>query len=181
MPITGDDVDDEERLAAHAEPTKEAWKQTLADMRALAADREDEGWEVVTVGAAHTEPVSRDGGETDRYGLVYVVPDNYAEAVTDALEQGAFPRYEVYRASTGTRTFLVTELLDPDAGTAVLLAGNFERHRARGLVATTHRTGRLFTHLQTLDGTHLGAFEHEDPAKFFAEEDVRSHRPDAEG
>ena len=178
MTITGDDVDEGEQLAAHAEPNRAAWQRTVEDMEALATDREAAGWDVVAVAAAHTEPVSEDGGETDRYGLVHVVPDNEADAIAEACERGDFPRYDVYRGATETRTFLVTELVDPDAETALLLAGNFRRYGSRGLIRTSHRTGRTYTHVQLLDGTHLGTFEHDDPGKFFPDTDLAAYRPD---
>lgn len=180
MPKTGDEPDDAERVAAHAEPNKEAWAATLQEMQALAAEREDRGWDAVTVGAGHTAPVSRDAGDADRYGLVYVVPGNRAEPFREAYERGEYPRYEVYRGATETRVFLVTELVDPGVETAILLAGNFRRRDARGLVRTVRETGRMFTHVQKLDGTHLGSFEHEDYEKFFPEADLAARHPDEE-
>lgn len=167
MPRTGDDVEDAERIAANADRNREAWQRTLADMEALANEREDEGWDAVAVAAGHTAPKSRDGGGTGEYGLVHVVPGNRADAIRAACERGTFPRYEVYRGATESRVFLVTELLDPDTETALLLAGNYRRHVARGLVRTVEETGTMYTHVQKLDGTRLGSFEHDDPAKFF--------------
>lgn len=167
MTKTGDDVDDAEQLAAHADVNKDAWQRTLDDLQGLEADREAQGYDVVAVAAGHTAPTPPDGGDTDRYGLVHVLPSNVAEAVATACDAMSAPDYEVYRASTETRVFLVTELLDADAERAILLAGNYRRQDARRLVRTAAETGRMFTHVQTLDGTHLGSFAHGEPAKFF--------------
>lgn len=175
MPETGDDADYAEQIAAHADVNKDAWQRTLDDMRSLEADREAEGFDVVAVAAGHTAPKSRDAGETDLYGLVYVVPGNDAEAVAAACDAMTDPSYEVYRASTETRVFLVTELLDPDAGQVLLLAGNYRRHPARGLIRAAKDTGQMFTHAQKLDGTHLGSFAHEGPEKFFPAADFAAH------
>jgi hypothetical protein len=172
MPSTGDDVDRAEMLAAHADTNRDAWQQTLDDMGALEAEREGEGYDAVAVAAGHTAPKSRDAGDTDQYGLVHVVPGNVAEALASAYVEVAEPEYEVYRAATETRVFLVTELRDPDSGIAILVAGNYRRYDARGLVRTARETGRMFTHLQKLDGTHLGSFAHDDPEKFFPPADV---------
>lgn len=178
MPTTGDGVDDADQVAAHADRNRNAWQRTLDDMEALAAELDDDGWAVVTVAAGHTAPKSRNVGDTDEYGLVHVVPGNRAEALTEACYRGTFPRYEVYRGSTETRVFLVTELLDPDVETAILIAGNFRRRDARGLVRTVDETERMYTHLQKLDGTRLGSFEHDDYGKFFPQADLAAHDPD---
>lgn len=180
MPETGQDVEDVERIAAHADRNKDAWQRTLEDMRTLEADREAEGYDVVAVAAGHTAPKSHDAGDTDLYGLVHVVPGNFADAVAAACDAMADPAYEVYRASTETRVFLVTELLDTDGETALLLAGNYRRDVARGLILAARETGRTFTHVRTLDGTHLGSFVHEDPAKFFPPEDFAAAGSGAE-
>lgn len=179
MPKTGDGVDDAERIAGHADPNKDAWQRTLDDLRALAADREAAGYDVVAVAAGHTAPKSRDAGDGDHYGLVHVVPGNDAEAVAAAADAVSDPAYEVYRAATETRVFLVTELFDSDAERAILLAGNYRRYSVGGLVRAVRETGRMFTHVQRLDGTHLGSFAHDEPEKFFTPDDFSAHEPHA--
>jgi hypothetical protein len=183
--MAGDDGDSDgeshgaERIAAHAAGNKRAWQATLDDMDALAADRTADGWEVVTVAAGHTEPVSREAGETDRYGLVHVVSGSDAESVATAYERGDYPRYDVYRGTTDTRIFLVTECLDPGCRTAILVAGTVRRRDASGLARTAAHTGRMYTHVRTLDGTHVGSFEHASPEKFFPTTE-RAPRPAGE-
>jgi hypothetical protein len=167
MPTTGEDADCAEAVAAHAASNKRAWRETLDDMDALAADRAADGWTVVTVVSGHTEPQSREVGETDRYGLVHIVSGDEAESFAAAHGRGGYPRYDVYRGTTDTRIFLVTECLDPGSRTAIFVAGNFRRRDAQGLVRTIDRTGRMYTHVRKLDGTHLGSFEHANPEKFF--------------
>jgi hypothetical protein len=167
MPTAGDDTDDAERLAAYAAGNKQAWQATIADMNAIAADRADDGWETVTVAAGHTEARPREAGGTDRYGLVHVVSGSAADSVASAHEAGSYPRYDVYRGTTATRIFLVTECLDPESRTAVLVAGSVRRHDAGELARTAARTGRMYTHIRTLDGTRVGSFEHASPEKFF--------------
>lgn len=159
--------EDVERLAAASEVHKDAWGQTLEDMEALAAQREADGWDVVTIHAGDTGPETAEQGVTDTHGLVYVVPGNQAEAFEEAFEAGEFPVYDVYRQVMEGRVFVVTELLDPDTETAVFVAGNFWRHQAGALVREAREEGTMYTHLQKLDGTHLGSFEHEGFEKFF--------------
>lgn len=187
MPETGDaDRDHAERLAHDADVLKSAWQRTLEDMEAMAEEREEAGWDVVTVAAGHTAPEPPDSGDFDRYGLVYVVPDNEGEAFEDAFREGGFPTYEVYRQEVQGRAFLVTELLDPETETAILLAGGYELRHAGPLAAHAREEGEMYTHVQTLDQTVLGSFRHDDPDKFFPHAEklenwVRTGAPDDAG
>ncbi|NHN60669.1 MULTISPECIES: hypothetical protein [Halorussus] len=170
MPETGagdDDPDYAEQIAASADVHKGAWQRTLDDMQAMEEELEEEGWDVVAVGAGHTAPTNPDAGETDRWGFVHVIPDNKAEPFEAAVETGAFPQYRVFRNEMQGRVFMLTQLLDPESETAVLLAGNFEMRHAPGLVKTALKEGEMYTHVQTLDGTHRGSFRHDDVEKFF--------------
>ena len=169
MPETGagDDPDYAEQIAASANAHRNAWQRTLDDMETMGADLEDEGWDVVEVAAGHTAPTNPDAGASDRFGFVHVVPGNEAEAVDEAVETGAFPKYQVFRKEVEGRVFMVTQLLDPDSSTALLVASNFEMRHAAGLVKNSLREGVTYTHLQKLDKTHLGSFRHDDVEKFF--------------
>lgn len=168
MVESGDeDVDYADRIAANADVLKSAWQETLEDMEALAEELEEEGWDVCTVGSGQTAPEIPDAGETDRWGLVHVIPDNFADEFESAFAAGDFPVYDVFRNEMEGQVFFVTLLRDPDSRTAILVAGNYRLFDASGLVRVAKREGRTFTHVQTLDGTVLGTFRHDDPAKFF--------------
>lgn len=171
MPSPGSD-DRAAKLADSGDAEQDAWTRTLDDMAAMAAEREDAGWRTIAIPAGHTAPEPPDAGTDGRFGLVYVVPGNKAEPFREAAEAGAFPRYEVYRGATGSRVYLVTELLDPDTETAIYVAGNYRRQDATRLLRAARRRGTMYTHLQTLDETHLGTFEHGSYEEFFHDEDV---------
>jgi hypothetical protein len=171
MADIGDDTDYAERIAAGAEREKSAWTATLEDMEATAEGLRAEGWQVLTIGAGHTAPENPDTGP-DRFGLTHVVPGEEADAFLDIFEAGSFPRYEVFRARQDGKVFLLTELLDPDSKTAVLVAGMYELRHALGCYEAAKAAGEMYTHLQRLDGTHLGSFGHEDYEKFFPPEAV---------
>lgn len=185
MPHASDDADDAERLVAHAERDRAAWQRTLEELESLADARRADGWDVVRVAADDAAAVPRDAGgddgDGDYYGFVHVIPDNRAAPFEAAYERGAYPRYEVYRGATETRLFLVTELVDPEVESAILLAGNVRRRDARGLVRTVRETATVYTHVRTLDGTHLGSFEHADPGKFFPDADLRGRASTGDG
>jgi hypothetical protein len=173
MTRAGDeDPDYAERVAQHAQVHKNAWQRTLDDMEALAEELREDGWDVVTIPAGHTAPENPDAGETDRWGLVHVIPGNKAEPFGEAVEANEFPRFEVYQQEVDGRVFLVTALEDPDSETAILIAGNFEMRHAPGLVNTAQDEGHMYTHVQKLDKTVLGTFRHEDYEPFFPDPDT---------
>jgi len=168
MPKSGDDVEQNvERIAAHSDVLKDAWQQTLDDIHAMADDRRAEGWDVAVTPGVDLAPVSADAGHDDRYGLVFVVPDNYADEFSEAFAAGEFPVYDTFRNEREGWVFLVVELRDPDSETAIFLAGNYELRHAAGMVANARENdGEMFTHVQTLDETHLGSFRHDGVEKF---------------
>lgn len=168
-------------LSASADIHKNAWAQTLDDMKALASELREDGWDtVLTVPSLDTAPEPPEDGQAGRWGLVHVVPDNDADAIRDAVEAGEFPSFDLFRAEAEGRVFHVTQLLDPDTETAILVAANFERRVASGLVNTAMDNDELYTHLQTLDGTHLGTFKHDGYEKFFPNADRVVDQPDEE-
>jgi hypothetical protein len=166
MVETGEDESYADRIAAGAEREKEAWAATLSDMEATAEELRANGWTVTAVAAGDTAPEHPDAG-ADRFGLVYVIPDNYADEFRTAFEAGQFPTYEVYRARADGNVYLLTQLLDPETSNAILLAGMYELRHALGCVKASNAAGETYTHVQLLDGTHLGSFRHDEPEKFF--------------
>ena len=160
MPEGGDDA---RELQGRSTAVKEAWGRTNEDMEAIAEARREEGWEVVAVPAVHTSPVGkRQGKNEERFGLVHVIPDNYADEFVEAFEQGEFPRYEAYRNEVGQHVYLVTELRDPETETVILIASHYEGNRAREMLRSVREEGVIYTHAKTLDGTHLGSVRHEE-------------------
>jgi len=175
-PDAEDESDEQQRLnsiTTDTEPKKAAWSQTIDDMEALAAEYEAEGWTTVTIVAGDTGTQGVDTGseEDDRFGFIHVIPDNSAEEFEDAFREDGFPVYDVYRAEMDARVFMVTELRDPETETVIFIAGSFMRTFADPLVEAAVDRGKLYTHVQTLDATHLGSFEHDGYEKFFPEAD----------
>jgi hypothetical protein len=161
-----DEIDDAERLASNAEVLKDAWQRTLAEMNDLAAAREADGWETVVVPAGDTAPTGRSVGNPDRFGIVFVVPDNTVDTIETALDAGTLDQYEVYRQTTARRVFFVTEYFDADEEVALYVAGTYELRNAKGMVTAARDEGTFYTHLQTLDETPVASFEHDDLDKF---------------
>lgn len=144
-------------------PVKDAWKRTNEDMEAIAENRRAEGWEVVSMPAVHTSPVSKSmGDDPERFGLVHIIPDNHADDFTEAYETGEFDEYLAYQEVVHESVFLVTELMDPESETIVLIASHYDRQYAGGMVHSAHEEGVMYTHAKTLDGTELGRFTHEE-------------------
>ncbi len=143
-----------------------AWQQTLDEMAALADERASAGWETLCVTAADTAPVPPEEGSSERFGLVYTVSESVADEFPPIHERG-FDAYEVYRRRLGQTTYLVTELQNTDSQEVVFIAGAVDMTVADELLLAAGRRGELYTHLQTLDWTHLGSVRHDEPALFF--------------
>lgn len=144
-----------------------AWQRTLAELRRLEAALVEDGWEVAAVPAGHVAPEPPGAGETERFGLVHVVPGDEADAFSEAFEAGTFGAYEVFRRQVGHRLYLLTKLTAPEQEVAILLAGSIDCTQADALIEAAAARGEVYTHVQLLDGTHLGSFKHDDPALFF--------------
>lgn len=155
-------VEDVERVAASDDVLKDAWSRTLQDMESLADEAREGGWDVIEVAAGDTAPKSRSVGEPDEFGLVHVVPDEEAEALREAFEAGEFPRFEAYRNQIEGFVLLVTEFLDPETETAVLVAGQYQLRHAPGMVRAAEDEGEIYTHLKQLDGTLIASVRHDD-------------------
>ncbi|MFB6362292.1 MAG: hypothetical protein ABEH59_13350 [Halobacteriales archaeon] len=143
-----------------------AWERTIAELNRLEADLEAAGQDVVAIPAGHIAPVPPEAGDTDRFGLVHVIPGEEADAFRDAFEAGEYVEYEVFRRQVGHRLFLLTKLGAPDAEFTILLAGSVATTYADGLREAAAEEGEIYTHVQLLDGTHLGSFRHDDPSLF---------------
>jgi len=165
------DIDENEyshadRVAANADAIREAWKATLEDMEAMAEARSADGWEAVTCVAVDTAPTNPDVGERDDFGLVFVLPNNMAEAFQEAYEGKSFPKYEVYRAADEGYAYVVVEYIDPETETVILVAGQYELRHAPGMVKAARREGEMYTYAQLIDKTRVGAFKHDGVDKF---------------
>ncbi len=154
-----------ERTAVSADRHQEAWKQTLADAEAIANAREADGWDTVVIHAIDTAPEAPDVGDTTRYGIVHVIPDNMAANLRQRTDELSFQEYDAYRATVDGRLFLVTELLAPADDFALYVAGTFEIRHAQALYETAAETETLYTHLQTLDETPVASFVHDEYQK----------------
>lgn len=150
-----------ERLEQAQATVAEAWKQTLSDREDIAADRREDGWEVLELTATHTDTVSIDTLDHDKYGLFHVIPDNRAEEFEATYDDG-FTEYLGYGSIVQGFMYMVTELIDPEERRSILIASQYDMTRSQGMINSADRTGSLYTYVRTIDGTILGSFEHEE-------------------
>jgi hypothetical protein len=155
-----------------SESTDEAggWARTLASADEMADSLREDGWTVVTVRAAHVAPEPPGGGDTDRFGFVYVAPGDVADTFENAVTDGVFDTYTVFNRREGNDLFTLTRVTDTDERIAVLLVGGVDLGHAGELVAAARERDEMYSHVQLLDGTHLGSFHHDDPTPFFSGE-----------
>jgi hypothetical protein len=169
MPDFGDEFDMGEEIAGQSDIHQDAYNQTIEDARAREEAYAEKGWETLLIPAGQTATEPPRVGNPDRFGLVHVIPDNYAEEFEEFFDRGEFPVFDVYRAEVSGRVFLVTELLDPEAELAIIIIANYKLREAYELIEAVLEEEAMYTHVQTLKGTHLGSFYHEDYEKFFPE------------
>lgn len=140
---------------------KTGWKATLEELDTLADDRRADGWDVLTTQAGDTAPEPPDAGETDRFGLVHVVPGDDADRLAALFEDTDIDEFEAYRRTVGTTCFLVTELRDTESRQCVLVAGAYDVGDAQELADHAAEVGHLFTRFQRLDGTPVAEVRHD--------------------
>jgi hypothetical protein len=156
------ELDPEKRLSDKTGVRSEAWEQTNEEMDLLAEERREDGWNVVSIPAVHTSTLTRQMGDTDEFGIEYVIPDNYAEEFAETFDPDAFTQYQVYRTVADQNVFQVIELLAPETETAIMIAGMYELQLAGGMVKAAMDEQELYTFVRTIDGTRLGMLRHDD-------------------
>ncbi|SDJ25906.1 hypothetical protein SAMN05216226_101364 [Halovenus aranensis] len=149
------------RIESLDDAHSEAWDRTIADMRALATGREEDGWETYTVIAAHTDAVGAKRGDYRHCGLSHVIPDNHTDVFEDVYDESEFTEFLVYGQPVETFMFLVTELIDPDRERSIFVAGSYDPVRGANLPEYGEAHGVLSSYFRTIDGTILGSFDHE--------------------
>lgn len=154
-------------MVTHSDGGENAWGRTLSRANEMAESMTAAGWDVTTVRAAHVAPEPPAAGDTDQFGFVYVAPGDVAVDVESAIADSEFDAYEVFNRRLGDDVFSITKITDADREVAVLLVGAIDISRAVDFVAAVEECGEMYSHVQTLDGTHLGSFYHDDPAPFF--------------
>lgn len=158
------------------EAAKEGWIQLLEEMEAMDDQFAAEGWETLSIAAGDAAPVVPEKSSLDRHGYAYVIPGDDAERFRERFVPDGFPRSEVYRAVAGSNLFLLTVLQDPPTETAILVAGVLDLGDLSECRRISQQSGKMYTHILKIDGTHLGSFEHDDPEPFFPDNSVNNSK-----
>lgn len=173
--VEAEDVDPTRRpeyVTANTEVHANAWQETIEDMWELEEELQEAGWTTIETAAGHTGPASPEHGD-EHWGLNHIVPDSDAEAIGEAVENGEFPEYDVYRRTVDGNVFEVTVLRDPGTETAILIAGQFPIRQSLDLAAHAEEVGHVYTVVQHLSGDVVAKVRHDDPMKFFPDEETR--------
>jgi hypothetical protein len=149
-----------------APPEKQAWKATNEDMEAIAEERREEGWDVVSMPSLHVNPMNREDEADELSGLAFIIPNNHADDFEAAYGNGDFPEYLVYRREVKKSAFLVLELIDPDSDTIVLVAGRYDLQHARNAIPAIIEQEEIAVAIQTIDGTQIASFRYDDYGAF---------------
>lgn len=181
-PAVEDDFEEHQKRVEGIKRTqgqlKQAWKDTLDDMEALAEERRADGFEVTAIAAVDAGPIGRDTtADEGEFGMEYVIPDNRVDDFVEAFETGDYPEYDVFRAEQASDAFIVEELRDPDAERVILLAGAYPLRDVTTCAYAARKEDEMYTFVRTLDGTRYGAFRHEGYRKFFPRADELPEDP----
>lgn len=149
--------------------TSDDWTLTLARADDMEAALRSDGWDVVTVRAGHVAPEPPSAGEDDRYGFVYVAQGSDGDELATAIDTGTFDEYTVFNRRDGARLYTITRVEDADRELAVLLVGAVDVSDVDELVTAARERDAMYSHVQRLDGTIVGTFEHDDPEPFLPE------------
>jgi hypothetical protein len=169
MVNAGEDTESIERTAGHADLLRDGWKRTLEDMEQMAEEREEEGWEVLTIAAGDTAPEVPEVRDDDRFGIVYVIPGNKVDRFQEFYRETGFGDYHVYQAEVSGQRFAVTELMDPHTDRVMFVAGQYAVGDAEPVARIAAEEGKVVSIIQQLDGTLLGTFKHDEVTAFFPE------------
>lgn len=139
-----------------------AWEQTLEETDMLAEDRREDGWDAAVVMVPHTDTVSRDMKDHDRFGLMHVVPNNYADTFVEAYDEEAYTEYLVYGDAIDGVMYVAIELIDPDAKRSIFVPCTYDMTMSEGMTKSALDEGALYSYFKTISGEILGRFRYEE-------------------
>lgn len=162
--MAGENFDDPKvaRIEDQGEIHPEAWSRTLEEMELIAEDRRKDGWSVTTIMTPHTDGVSKDMGDHDRFGLMHIIPNNYIDDFLDAYDGDAYTDYLFYTNEVDSFVYGVIELIDPEHERSILIAFRYDMIFAGGMVGSAMEEGRLYSHIKRIDGEILASIPYEE-------------------
>jgi hypothetical protein len=140
----------------------QAWEQTIEETKLLADERREDGWETTVVMAPHTDTVSRDMKSHDRFGLMHVLPNNYADDFREAFDDEAFTEYLVYGSAIEGVMYVAIELIDPEGERSILVPCKYDMTMAEGMTKSALDEGALYSYFKLISGEILGRFRYEE-------------------
>ena len=139
-----------------------AWERTLEEAKLIAEDRRADGWESEVVMAAHTDTVSKDMKDHDRFGLIHVIPNNYTDTLRDVYDETEFTEDLVYGSAIQGVMYVAIELIDSDTDRSLVIPCSYDMTQAQGMSQCAAEEGALYSYFKTITGEILGRFRHED-------------------
>ena len=140
----------------------QAWEQTIEETELLAEERREDGWETTIIMSPHTDTVSRDMNDHDRFGLMHVLPNNYAEDFREAFDEEAFTEFLVYGSAIQGVMYVAIELIDPEGKRSILVPCKYDMTAAKGMTESAVDEGALYSYFKLISGEILGRFRYED-------------------
>lgn len=140
----------------------EMWGHVLEEAQRLRDERREEGWEAEVVMAAHTDTVSKDMKDHDRFGLMHIIPRNYADTFVEMYDEEAFTEYQAHGNEVQGVMYVIITLIDREGGRQILVPCEYDMTLADGMVKNATEEGMLFSYFKRVDGTILGKCGYEE-------------------
>lgn len=153
-------------VSQHSHPGND-WEATLESANELASTLRTRGYHVQVIRAGHVTPEPPSYGDSDRFGLVYLVGDSNTDPLQTIVDKADFTEYKVFNRQVGEELYLLTQIIDTDNQLAVLLVGTVNLTRAEPLMTAVQNRGELYSYIQLVDGTVVSRFQHGNPTTFF--------------
>lgn len=165
--------DAHDRAARGTDAVKDAWQRTIEDTRAMAADREEAGYETLVLFADDTAPAIPEHGDDDddSWGFSYLLPKSDRAEFADFVADAEFDETGVYQAREQGDVFMVVECIDMDAERVLFIASAYKMRTAVDLVRTAMDRDEMYTHVRDLNGDIVDTIHHDDPSGLFPNPD----------
>lgn len=141
------------------------WQRTITDLQTLAETFADQGWTVISSPVGHVG-VAEPDSDSERWGLIPIVPGDVADQITELVDIAAFDEGTVYKQHVAGHVYLVLQYRDHDRMRLIQIAGACEAETIQQLAEHAADTGAVPVHFRRLSGEYIASFTHDDWESF---------------
>lgn len=127
------------------------WDTLVADLQALTAEYEDDGWRTIAIYSGHSVPIH--GAQSDKpNGISVTIPDNKFDELDVAINRdgATFDGCEVFKTQQGTFVFLGIVMRDRHERLALIIPAYYTVDNGRSMIEQALEEGEIHVHLRRL-------------------------------